>query len=66
MDGTYSLSPSLVEFVTINDCMCPAQWSMSWVPTFDATCSHATLREKYDNCTGARSEFNNDLTLTKQ
>jgi hypothetical protein len=35
-------------------------------PTFDATCSQVTLRGYIDNCTGARTELNSDLTLTKR
>jgi hypothetical protein len=68
MHGTYTLDGSTFWFVTIHDssvCGSP-NWGMSKDATFDATCTHATMTEQYDNCTGARPEFNYDLTLTKR
>jgi hypothetical protein len=67
--GTYTLSSGELQFVTIYDsgaCSDHPGWGMSWIPTFDVTCTKVTLREATDNCTGARPEFNNDLTLTKR
>jgi hypothetical protein len=67
MDGTYVLRPGSMEFVTVDDHgICAPEWGMGKVPTFDADCTHVTLAEAYDNCTGARSEFNYDLALTKR
>jgi hypothetical protein len=67
MDGTYFLTPALMEFVTIYDCSpCNPDWWMGKVPSFDASCTHAVLSAMYDNCTGGRTEFNYDLTLIKR
>jgi len=67
--GTYTLSPGQLNFVTIHDsgpCSAHPDWNMTKIPSFDPTCAKVTLRGYIDNCTGARPEFNYDLTVTKR
>jgi hypothetical protein len=67
MNGTYALRPGLLEFVTIeNPRSCGPTWGMGWAPSFDADCTHLTLSQTYDNCTGGRAIFNGVLSLTRR
>ncbi len=67
--GTYALSSGQLDFVTIYDsglCHAHPDWNMIKIPTFDAACSKVVLAGYIDNCTGARTELDSDLTLTKR
>ena len=66
MYGTYRLSPGLFQFTENYDMGGCAWWfDAGFMTSFDATCTHLTLVQEYDNCTGARGYFNGTTTLTK-
>jgi hypothetical protein len=67
MYGTYSLSPQWFQ-ITTGIGMGPCQWWYwaAWPATFDATCTHVTLVQHYDNCTGGRGYWEGTTTMTRR
>jgi hypothetical protein len=67
MYGTYSLSPKYFE-ITTNVGFAPCQWWFwaAYPPTFDATCTHVTLVQHLDGCTGGRGYWNGTTTMTRR
>jgi hypothetical protein len=69
MYGTYYLSPGgfqITENVGMGDCQL---WDgAGYSAAFDATCTHLSLMQVYDNCTGGsgRRYFNGQTTLSKR
>lgn len=67
MYGTYRLSPGLFQLTTnFNMGLCDWWFSAAYPATFDETCTHVTLTQRWDNCTGGRGYLNGTTTLTKR
>ena len=65
--GTYRLSPGWFQLTSNVGLGVCAWWFTAAYPTqFDADCSHLTLMQVYDNCTGGRGYFNGTTTLTRR
>ncbi len=67
MYGTYALSSDLF-WLTENVGMGLCQWwfGAGYPSTFDASCTHLTITQRFDNCTGGRNYFNGTTTLVKR
>jgi len=53
MSGTYSLKTGLFEVLSVQgNGSCTEKWGAGYDVTFSADCNQATLKMKYDNCTG--------------
>jgi hypothetical protein len=67
MYGTYSLSPKWFQ-ITTGVAMGLCQWWFwaAFPVTFDSTCTHVTLVQHYDNCTGGRGYWEGTTTMTRR
>jgi hypothetical protein len=67
MYGTYRLSPNLFQLTTnVNMGQCQFWFSAGYPTHFDASCTHLTLMQLWDNCTGGRGLLNGTTTLTRR
>jgi hypothetical protein len=67
MYGTYLLATGMF-WLTENVNMGACSWwfDAGYPATFDATCTHLTITQHLDNCTGGRNYFNGTTTLVKR
>ena len=67
MYGTYRLSSGWFQLTSNVGLGACAWWFIAAYPTqFDADCSHLTLMQRLDGCTGGRGYFNGTTTLTRR
>jgi hypothetical protein len=67
MYGTYQLLPGLFELTTnVGMGLCAWWFDAGYPATFDADCTHVTLMQYYDNCTGGRGYLNGTTTLARR
>jgi hypothetical protein len=67
MYGTYRLSPGLFQLTTnVGMGLCHWWFDAGYPAKFDASCTHVTLVQMYDNCTGGRGYLNGTTTLTRR
>jgi hypothetical protein len=66
MYGTYELGSRFFEITSNwNLGLCDWWFTAAYPHVFDADCSHLTLTEDFDNCTGGRGYLNGTTTLTR-
>jgi hypothetical protein len=67
MYGSYQLSPGWFQ-ITANVGMGTCDWSQSagYEASFDASCTHLTLVQALDNCSGGRGYLSGTTTLTRR
>jgi hypothetical protein len=67
MYGTYALIPGMFWLTeNVNMGLCAWWFDAGYPTTFDASCTHLTITQHFDNCTGGRNYFNGTTTLTKR
>ena len=65
--GTYELTPQLFQLTTnVGMGQCAWWFSAAYPATFDDSCTHVTLVQHIDNCTGGRGWLNRTTTLTRR
>jgi hypothetical protein len=67
MYGTYRLTSGLFQLTqNVGMGMCDFWFDAGYVAAFDSTCSHMTITQMWDDCTGGRGYFNDPTTLTRR